>query len=143
MSARTTTLLALASALLAGGCSLVAPTADIITGSCEGSAFDKDMSSDTANPEVDPEVWGEADGDDIVLHLENLDANCCPSAGADIVQDGFSIEVDFQDVTADEACGCMCVMDFEVRIADLGPGSYSVDVDYNGSDLAVVEVEVP
>ncbi len=134
-------LAAIASLLLAAGCGLIAPTAEIFTGSCEGSPYAKDF--DTGGADLETAIWAEADGDDILLHLDNLDANCCPSAGADIAVSGFDIEVDFEDVTADEACGCMCVMDFEVRIPDLGPGTYSVDVDYNGEDLDILTVVLP
>ena len=141
MSTRAFTLLAFASTLLAVGCGVVAPSAEIFTGSCEGSPYAKDF--DTGGVDLETAIWAEADGDDVVLHLDNLDANCCPSAGADIAVDGFSVEVDFEDVTAEDACGCMCVMDFEVRIPELGPGDYSIDVDYNGADLETVEVTVP
>ena len=128
----------------ATGCELVTQQALVTAGSCEGDAYGKDMSSDPAEPEpVEPDIWAEADGVDIVLHLDDLDANCCPSPGADLVIDGSDIAVSFEDVTSDEACGCMCITDFEVRIPDVGPGDYTLDVDFNGSDLATVEVTVP
>lgn len=113
----------------------------IATGECEGSAYDKDM--DTGGAELETTFSAAADGDDIVIQIDNLDANCCPSPGADITIDGVDIAVDFQDVTADEACGCMCVMDFEIVIPGVGPGSYTIDLDYNGQDLDTLEVTVP
>jgi hypothetical protein len=113
---------------------------DITAGECEGSPYGKDM--DTGGP-VEPEVWAEADGADILLHLDDLTANCCPSPGADIAISGSDISVDFHDVTGDEACNCICVMDFQVRIPDPGSGDYTIDVDHNGVDLDVVEVRVP
>ncbi len=129
--------------LFASACGLAGFRAEVTAGSCEGDAYGKDMSVDTGLPEgVEPDVWAEADGDDILLHLDDLEANCCPSPGADLTLSGTEIQVDFEDVTADEACSCMCITDFELRIPDVGAGSYTLDVDYNGSDLATVEVEV-
>jgi hypothetical protein len=128
----------------ATGCeSIVAPgsgVVDITTGECEGSPYEKDM--DTGAP-AGPDVWAEAVGVDIVLHLDDLTANCCPSPGAEISISGTDIHVDFQDVTSDEACNCICVMDFALRIPDPGAGEYTLDVDHNGQDLATVEVSVP
>jgi hypothetical protein len=83
------------------------------------------------------------DGGDVVIAIEDLDANCCPSPGADITITGDVILVDFADVTADEACGCMCVMDFEIRVPAVAPGDYTIDLDYNGQDLTLLEVTVP
>ena len=128
-------------ALVATGCESLDPGAEVTAGSCEGSAYDKDM--DTGGAELETTFSAAADGDDIVIQIDNLDANCCPSPGADITIDGVDIAVDFQDVTADEACGCMCVMDFEIVIPGVGPGSYTIDLDYNGQDLDTLEVTVP
>ncbi len=127
--------------LIASGCGLVGPSAEITAGSCEGSPYEKDM--DTGSSEPETTFGATADGDDIVIAIDNLTANCCPSPGADIVIDGANIAVDFQDVTSDEACNCMCVMDFEIVVPGVGPGSYTIDLDYNGGDLDTLEVTVP
>jgi hypothetical protein len=127
--------------LLAAGCQSMGSGAEILAGSCEGSPYEKDM--DTGGGEPETTFGASADGDDIVIAIDNLDANCCPSPGADIAISGTDIAVDFHDVTGDEACNCMCVMDFEIRIPDLGPGDYTIDLDYNGEDLDTLEVSVP
>jgi hypothetical protein len=108
-------------------------------GECEGTNYDKEY--DTAAPEP-MEVSAEVDGQDVLLHLDNLDANCCPSPDAVITLDGFDMLVEFDDVTSGDPCDCMCVTDFLVTIEDLDAGSYSIDVDYNGGIIATVEVEI-
>jgi type 1 fimbria pilin len=125
----------------ASGCDQYTLKAEVQAGSCEGDAYGKDM--DTGGAEIETTFGATADGDDIVIEIDDLDANCCPSPGADITTSGFDIQVDFQDVTADEACGCMCVMDFEIRIPDVLPGDYTIDLDYNGTFVASLEVTVP
>jgi len=108
-------------------------------GECEGSAYDKDMDTGSTEP---TEVWAEADGRDVLLHLDNLNVNCCPSPDAAVTHDGTDILVEFEDVTSDTACDCTCVMDFTITIEDLDAGTYSIEVDHNGSDLDTVEVVV-
>ena len=108
-------------------------------GQCEGNSYDKDL--DTASP--DPmDVWAEADGRDILLHLDNLDANCCPSPDATITFDGTNILVEFEDVTSGEPCDCTCITDFLVTIEDLDAGSYTLEVDYMGGSIGSAEVEI-
>ncbi len=106
---------------------------------CEGSAYGKSM--DTASPEP-TEVWAEVDGADIVMHLDNLDANCCPSPDADVNISGSDITVLFEDVTDNNPCDCTCITDFTVTIESVDQGSYTVDVQYNSSSIGTVDVEV-
>lgn len=108
-------------------------------GECEGSDYDKEY--DTAAPEP-TEVWAEADGRDALLHLDNLNANCCPSADAVITLDGFDMLVEFDDVTTGDPCECMCITDFLITIEDLDPGTYTIDVDYDGGTIGTVELEI-
>jgi hypothetical protein len=108
-------------------------------GDCEGNAYAKDMDTGAADP---MDIWAEADGRDILLHLDNLTANCCPSADATINYDGFDILVEFEDVTNDEMCDCECVMDFLITMEDLTPGTYSIEVDYRGGIIGDAEVEI-
>jgi hypothetical protein len=109
------------------------------TGECEGNAYAKDMDTGAAEP---MEVRAEADGRDILLYLDNLTANCCPSADATISYDGFDILVEFEDVTTGDPCDCECVMDFVVTMEDFTPGTYSIEVDYRGSIIGAVDVEI-
>ncbi len=111
----------------------------VVTGDCEGDTYAKDMDTGAADP---MEIWAEADGRDLVLHLDNLDANCCPSADAVITFDGTDILVEFDDVTTEDPCDCTCIMDFEITIEDLDAGSYSIEVDYHGSIIGEAEVEI-
>ncbi|MFZ5479383.1 MAG: hypothetical protein ACOZNI_21645 [Myxococcota bacterium] len=82
-------------------------------------------------------------GDDVVLHMVDVDANCCPSPGAAISTDGSTITVDFSDVTADTACDCNCVFDFDVTIADVPSGTWTLDVYDDGVSRGTLEVTVP
>jgi hypothetical protein len=129
----------------ASGCGVISSKAEVLAGACEGSPYGKDMSADTGDTgfEYETSFAVSLDGDDVIVAINDIDANCCPSPGADIAFAGDEILVDFQDITADEACGCMCVMDFEIRIPDVPPGSYTIDLDYNGEDLTTLEIEVP
>ena len=111
----------------------------IATGECEGSVYGKDM--DTATPEP-TEIWAEADGRDVILHLDNLDANCCPSADATITFTDLDILVEFEDVTSGDPCDCSCIIDFVITIEDLDAGTYSIDVDYHGAIIGSTDVEV-
>ncbi len=111
----------------------------IITGDCEGDGYGKDMDTGSPDPTA---VWAEADGRDAVLHLDNLLANCCPSADATVTIDGTDILVEFEDVTTEDPCDCMCVTDFLITIEDLDPGAYTIEVDYDGSIIGDAEVEI-
>ena len=108
-------------------------------GECEGNGYGKDM--DTAEPEP-TEIWAEADGRDVILHLDNLQANCCPSADAVITLDGADILVEFDDVTTGDPCDCECIIDFVITIEDLDAGTFTIEVDYNGTSLGSTDVEV-
>ncbi len=128
-------------ALVATGCEGVAGDATIEAGSCEGDSYDKDM--DTGFEELETTFGVSVDGSDIVIAIDNIDANCCPSPGADVTFTDMDIRVDFSDVTGDDACLCTCVTDFEIRIPDVEPGDYTIDLDYNGDDLDTLEITVP
>ncbi len=119
--------LATFAALVATGCESIGSSAEIFAGACEGSPYGKDM--DTGAPDLETTFGATADGDDILIAIDNLDANCCPSPGADITIVDSDIAVDFHDITTDEACNCMCVMDFEIRIPAVGPGDYTIALD--------------
>ncbi len=109
-------------------------------GDCEGSSFDKDMDTGSTDP---VSISAEASGRDVLLYLNNLDANCCPSPDAVVTLDGFDMLVEFDDETnVDESCDCMCVMDFTVTIEDLDPGTYTIEVDHDGAIIGDTEVEV-
>ncbi len=129
-------------ALVASGCDSDASSdATVDFSECQEDAYGKDM--DTGNDIIESAIDASVDGDDIVITLDDYEANCCPSPGATITFDSFDIHVDFQEITADEACNCMCVIDFEVRIPDVAPGDYTIDFDYDGADHATLEVTVP
>lgn len=84
----------------------------------------------------------EADGADVLLHLVDVDANCCPSPGATSSIDGSTITVEFQDVTDGDPCDCMCVYDFDVRIADVGSGDWTLDVWVNGESKGSLDLSI-
>ncbi len=128
-------------ALVATGCEAIGSGAEVFAGSCEGDSYAKDM--DTGAADLETTFGATADGDDIIITIDNLDANCCPSPGADVTFSGSDIAVDFHDVTGDDACLCMCVTDFEIVIPDVGPGDYTIDLDHDGTDLDILEVTVP
>ncbi len=123
--------------LAACGGSLVGGV-DITAGDCEGSPYGK--SFDTAAPE--PEVWAEADGSTILLHLDDLTANCCPDPDADVTRDEFEITVAFDDLESGWGCDCMCIMDFTVEISGNDPGTYDIDVLFHEAELGSTTVDV-
>ena len=112
----------------------------VTAGECEGDAYAKSMDTGGVEP---MEIWAEADAAGIMLHLDNLAANCCPSPGAQVNVEGFEIVVAFDDVTAADECGCMCITDFTVEIGANQPGEYTIDVDYDGAYLGSTTVELP
>ncbi len=114
--------------------------APVTAGDCEGDAYAKSM--DTGDADA-MEIWAEADATGIILHLDNLSANCCPSPEAEVVISGSEIDVAFEDVTGEDACLCTCITDFTVEIAADEPGEYAIDVDYHGEYLGSTTVEVP
>ncbi len=101
-------------------------------GDCEGQAF--------AAPT--PVVWAETDGRDVLLHLDDLTANCCPTPGAAITHSDTTFTVVFDDLAGGGGCFCECVIDFLVRIADVAPGTWTLDVEYRGAPLGSAEVTV-
>jgi len=112
----------------------------IDAGECESSGLGKDMDTGSADPVA---VYAEADGRDVILHLDNINANCCPSPDAVITFDGTDMLVEFDDESnVDESCDCTCIMDFTITIEDLDPGSYSIEVDHDGAIIGDTEVEI-
>ncbi|MBN1335444.1 MAG: hypothetical protein JXB39_05740 [Deltaproteobacteria bacterium] len=103
-------------------------------GDCKGEAFAVDPT---------PVVWAEVEGRDILLHLDDLTANCCPTPGAEITLAGGTFSVVFDDLAGGGGCFCECVIDFVVRIADVASGTWTLDVAYRGADLGSTEVSVP
>jgi len=135
------TVIATFATLVATGCDGIGGGAEVFAGSCEGDAYGKDM--DTGSDVLEATYDVSADGDVIVIDLGNVEANCCPSPGADVSFDGNDVAVDFHDVTADEACNCMCVIDFEIRIPDVDPGDYTIELTHDGEGSVILEVTVP
>ena len=112
--------------------------ADVLAGDCEGSGMDAFALIADAPPAL--EVI--ADGSTVLVTLHNIDANCCPSPDADVTVSPSQIEILFEDVTADDACGCTCITDFDIEVSDVEPGLYSLDVYVNGGFFETAEVEV-
>jgi hypothetical protein len=111
----------------------------VVAGDCEGNAYEKDMDTGTVEPF---ELTATADGRDVVLYLDNLEANCCPSPDATYTADGESLLVLFEDVTGADACDCECIMDFEVTLEDVPPADYTLEVEYRGAIIGSAEVTV-
>ena len=103
-------------------------------GECEGSPYER--ADSTAS------VWAEVDGSTILVHLDDLTANCCPSPDADITLEDDLFTVDFFDVTDDDMCDCECIMDFTVAIDEVSVGTYDIDVFYYGTLLDELTVMV-
>jgi len=120
-------------------------SADVVEAECIGSPYERSalFLDDTAEPEDDPVVTAEVDGSDILVYLNAITANCCPSPAADVAVAGSDITVDFEDVTNNEMCDCECITNFTVEIASVDPGTYDITVNYHGSVLGEVQVEVP
>jgi hypothetical protein len=108
-------------------------------GECEGSAYDKDLDTGTADPF---ELRVEVDHWDVTVYLDNLEANCCPSPDASYTADGDSLLVVFEDVTTGDPCDCECIMDFEITLEDVPPASYTLEVEYRGGIIGSAEVEI-
>jgi hypothetical protein len=115
---------------------------DVIAGDCEGEPGGGGEGGGNAGTAVASVLDVEVDGSDLMVHLNDMVANCCPSPGADVTVAGDVVEVEVEDVTADEACGCSCVMDFDVEVVDLEAGDYTVDVFYNGSFFDTAEISI-
>lgn len=109
----------------------------VTAGECKGSSLGKDM--DTGY-EPASEVTAEVSGSDILVHLIDVDANCCPDPGVDIVIDGSQISIDFDDLVSDEGCDCMCYTDFDIIVENPGSGSWNIEVTYNGSIFGTTEI---
>lgn len=113
-------------------------TTGIETGECEGSALRG------ALPEAPTEVSAGVDPEGrLVVSLDNLMANCCPSPRGDFTVAGSGVTLAFVDVTDESPCDCTCVTDFVVTSAPFEPGTYTLEVSFNGAALGSVEVTVP
>jgi len=108
----------------------------VSAGKCE------DVATGAAVPPT-PVVWAEASGDDVLLHLDDLTANCCPKPGATVTLAGTTFTVVFDDLAGGGGCFCECVIDFLVTIADVASGTWTLDVEYRGAPLDSTEVTVP
>jgi len=135
MPYRVSLLLAL---LLAGACTRT----HVEFGECKNDQAARSSLDDTGGEEVGATVRAEVTGRHVVVLLEDLLANCCPSPAAEVEVTGSDIRVDFEDVTG-TACRCMCVMDFRVEIGELDPGTYQIQVHHDGALVGEVEVTVP
>lgn len=81
-----------------------------------------------------------ADNDIIVTH-QNAFYNCCFLIKAEVIQDGYDIEL--RETTSGDPCRCMCYFDITTIICDLSPGTYSIsyynaDSQYVGGGEAVI-----
>lgn len=115
-------------------------TVDTITTSeCKGNV----LKSDTGY-EPQSQVIAELSGADILLHLIDVNSNCCPDPSSSLNIDGYTISVDFDDLkTGADGCRCMCYMDFDITIPEPGSGLWNIEVNYNGSIFDTVEIEIP
>lgn len=113
-------------------------------GECQGTPDRRGPSVDTAGWEPSPSVSATVEGADVVLHLDEIFANCCPSPGASATygEDG-TIDVQFHDVTTEDPCDCMCVFDFDVRLEDVPSGHWTVEVYDDGEYVGQADVDVP
>jgi hypothetical protein len=102
-------------------------------GDCEGEAFAAPV----------PAVWAETAGSDILLHLDDLTANCCPTPGTTVTLADTTFTVVFDDLAGGGGCWCECVIDFLVTIEDVAAGTWTLDVEYRGAALGSAEVTVP
>jgi hypothetical protein len=113
---------------------------EIETGECEGSPLQR--AADTGVAE--PSVWAEVDAQSrIVVHLDDMTANCCPSPEATLTGTGSALALDFLSVSATESCDCVCIFDFQVTSGPQSPGSYTIDVVFDGESFGTLEVIVP
>jgi hypothetical protein len=134
------------------GCSGEAPpsapgapsgNADVQVGECEGSGYRAAAAEDSGSA-AEPAVWVEAGADgSVVVHLDDVTANCCPSPAATFATDGTDVSLTFVDVSAETSCDCWCVTDFVVTSEPLEPGAYDVAVDYNGEGQGTFPVTIP
>lgn len=113
---------------------------DITASECKGSSLGKDL--DTGY-EPETSLTSEVSGSDIIVHLIDVNANCCPDPGADISIDGNSITIDFYDlVDSGNGCLCMCWTDFDITIENPGAGSWLIEVNHNDSFFGSTEIEL-
>lgn len=122
-------------------------SADITTGECKGTPEAKDRAvTDTATEEPgDPDIWAEWTGTDILVHFDNMTANCCPTPSAEFTTSGHEITVDFvSESDPSMSCDCVCIMDFSVTIGGATPGDWTLYISYDGNGAtATEEVAVP
>lgn len=99
--------------------------------------------TDTAGYTPTFSMTADVTGSTVVLHLVDVTANCCPSPGASVSTEGSILRVDFQDVTSDTSCDCMCVFDFDVTLTDVPSGTWTVALYDDGEAMGTVDVTVP
>lgn len=136
-------ILSLAFSLLLACGDASSPAARITTGECEGSPYGETTrlasDADTGDP-ASPAVAITAEEGVLVLDYQDMTANCCPSPGVQRAVEGGRVTVDLRDVTAETACGCVCITDFRVEVPDLEPGAYEVRALFNGEEVGAGEV---
>jgi hypothetical protein len=71
-------------------------------------------------------VWAEIDGDQVTVHHENAEFNCCPIMEYQIVQNGSLIDI--FEVEVEAQCFCDCCFDLMHAAVDLAPGPYTARV---------------
>ena len=79
--------------------------------------------ADECPPDV---VWAEVVGDQVTVHHEQAEFNCCPVLEHTIVQDGNLIDI--YEVEVEALCFCVCCFDLMHALVDLPPGTYTVRV---------------
>ena len=70
--------------------------------------------------------WAEVAGDQVTVHHQQAEFNCCPVFELDIVRDGF--EIDIFETELESPCDCNCCFDFMHVLVDLEPGVYTARV---------------
>lgn len=116
-------------------------TAAVDAGECLGSPY-RPAEPDTGPYEADPRVEAAVSGSTVTLSLLDVRANCCPTPGATWSLTGSTYNVEFDDTTADTACGCECYMDFTVAISDVAAGTWTFVVAYGEETLGTVTATV-
>lgn len=79
--------------------------------------------ADECPPDV---VWAEVEGDQVTVHHESAEFNCCPVLEYEVVQNGY--EVDIYELEVEAQCLCVCCFDLMHALVDLAPGTYTVRV---------------
>lgn len=144
-------LVCVALAACSGGTTSPTPTgstgeAEIDFGDCKADATRNAAATSGDTGQLpDTTVHGEAVDGHLVVHIDDLRANCCPSPAATFTRSGASVDVELTTVTATSSCDCSCVFDVSVTSPDeYEAGEWSVDVRVDGALLGVgLSIVVP